>query len=44
MSRDGGRRIEAVLQDQSNASVNLLLGTDSKSQLGLVLKAVQYKK
>ena len=41
VSRVGGKNVEAVLQVQNNAPVNLLLGTDLQSQLGFVLMAVQ---
>ena len=41
LSRVGGKTIEAVLQVQSNAPVDLLLGTDLQSQLGFVLMSVE---
>ena len=41
LSRVGGKTIEAVLQVQSNAPVDLLLGTDLQSLLGFVLMSVE---
>ena len=41
LSRVGGKTIEAVLQVQNNAPVDLLLGTDLQSQLGFVLMSVE---
>ena len=41
LSRVGGKMIDAVLQVQSNAPVDLLLGTDLQPQLGFVLMSVE---
>ena len=42
ISRVGGKPIEAVLQVQTNAPVDLLLGTDLQSRLGFVLMSVEH--
>ena len=41
LSRVGGKTVEAVLEVQSNAPVDLLLGTDLQSQLGIALITVE---